>query len=1339
MCKGTINASGTSGGTIFLAASGNVTLEPGSLLDAHATTVAVDGYGKPIDAENEAHVEIDTASGTLNLAGGTINVSVPGADAVSGQSFGGDIHLRAPLIVNGSGDSLQVSSIGTIIGATSVDLEAYEAFTPTNVVAGGGAGGANLGIIDAALVSAIQSAFSGFSGVAPAIAGLANIPAGLVHFRPGVEIDYNGDIAVDVTNDTDPNQTDVNGIGTAGWDFSTWRYNNEPGYLTIRAAGNLTVNNSLSDGFVGVTSYNLANQTASYYSTQTSGSSWGFTLVSGAALGAADRRQVQSLSLLAGQGNFTLAPDNYIRTGTGDITIAVGGNLTLGNQLSTIYTAGVPTTPVNPAVDYNNPAFDPNAPYDPINNPTPNPINFPIDGGNIAITTQGDIIAVQTPQLITDWLWRQGGLNPAVTATSSTQPAFYTPEAWGPIFGLEALVYKKGRFIFSPPTIVLGDYSFAQGVGALGGGNITINAGGTITDLSAVIPSNGYQTGISASTPNGSSNLVVQGGGDLFVRAGGNIGVGADDLDATGRAEGGGGGDVFYVARGRGDIATLRLSAGASGTVTAEIAMDDAIVSVRSGGDLKIAPFDPLVENQVFANQNNFTLFVNGALNFSRVTQMRSYQFGYTAGSELDETSLAGDVLPAFGPFHPGGLLQGNSSSTNSFNFLHHEWGFVNLSLHIEYNLLSLTGDVGLVSKAIAGSVQVLPPTMRVTAFDGSISTGTQSDNNAAYNFLGSDFQFPAARGTADYLAYQDVSVLPALSDANPADFPTLLQPQAFLEPKGAKSKDFLTGVIATFPEQFVTSSGSTALPAIAQTHDPALLHAGDTDPVRIYSVTGNVSHGFLAVVPQTTTPPNGANLFEIPKSVWIKAGQDISLLLNQSGPSGAPVTYLTQWIENLAPGDVSVIEAGRDVNLNVRVDGPGMLYIQAGRNLIGTSQIVSEGNGDDNSLPSEGANITVLTGLGGIGAGFGPDYSGFIQSYFDPSNASKVSENYLDTVETAQDLTATAALTFLESLPPELQATYVLPAYFNELKMSGRDFNNPSAPDFGSYRRGFAAINTLFPASQYQGKIDLSQPFQGHGPDNPNDIKGNDETNTGYISTIRGGNIQLLAPGGPITVGQLNGSAGLNSGISTVRGGSISTYSAGSVEVNQSRVATLGGGSIVIWAGNTDPAKVPNPPLDEIANIDAGRGSKTELVAPPQTFLIDNSTGVISLDPAAVATGNGIATLPAVKGAPPSDIDLIAPDGTVNASDAGIRVSGNFNVAALHVITNGNVTVAGTSVGVPTVVAPNIGGLTAASNTAGASSNAADQVANQAAAQTQQQELPSLITVEVLGYGGGG
>jgi hypothetical protein len=309
---------------------------------------------------------------------------------------------------------------------------------------------------------------------------------------------------------------------------------------------------------------------------------------------------------------------------------------------------------------------------------------------------------------------------------------------------------------------------------------------------------------------------------------------------------------------------------------------------------------------------------------------------------------------------------------------------------------------------------------------------------------------------------------------------------------------------------------------------------------------------------------------------------------------------------------------------------------------------------------------------------------------------------------------------------------------------MSGRDYNNPSASDYHSYSRGFAAINTLFPGTNYLGDLDLSKQSKAtNGPDNPNNIKALDSTellaqiNYGDIATIRGGNIELLAPGGTITVGQPTGTAALNSGITTARGGSISSYSAGSVEVNQSRLATLGGGNIIIWVGNTNPAIVPNPPLNKIANIDAGKGSKTELVAPPQSFLVDDATAVIGLDPAAVATGNGIATLPAVKGAPPSDIDLIAPDGTVNASEAGIRVSGNFNVAAAHVIANGNISVTGATVGVPTIVAPNIAGLTAASSAAGSSANASAQVATQAASQTQEQTPPSLITVEVLGYGG--
>jgi hypothetical protein len=692
---------GTRGGTIQLAAGGNVTLAPGSLLDAHATSVAVDGYGKPIDAENEASVEIDTRSGTLNLAGGTINVSVPGADAVTGQAFGGDVHLRAPLIVNPSGDSLQVSSIGTIIGATSVDLEAYEAFTPAN------------GIIDASFVDSIQSAFSrsGFSGAVPPIAGLANIPAGLVHFRPGVEIDFNGDLQVAVVNDNNPN--DVSGTG--GWDFSTWRYNNEPGYLTVRASGNLTVNNSMSDGFTGVTTYSLSSQQANFKDASPNGStisqlpsgtySWAYTLVSGADLRAADVTQVESAAELSGHGNFTLAEDNYIRTGTGNIIIAAGGDMTLGNALSTIYTAGFASSPgagIAGTVTQNYAIA--------------NPINFPTNGGNIAINVQGSITAVQTPQLITDWLWRQGGEN---QAASSTTAATYTPEAWGPIFGLTGPVFLRSLAFGATGIRIMpqnGSYSFAQGIGTLGGGNITVQAGGNITDLSVVIPSSGYQISTTGTPPKGTptsaNDLAILGGGDLVVDAGGAIGPARSDTDLTG-AEQGGPGAIFYVARGIGRISTARLTS-APGTITAEIPIDDAVVSVNSGGDLKLAPFDPMVENQVFGNQNNPGIlrprvFTNGPF-------FRSYEFGYTSRTEVDETSYAGNILPAFEPFNAGETPQ--SGSDPAFQFLHHGWAYL-FSAPVEFRVFSLTGNVAamLTSSPPLGSVQVLPPTMRVTTF----------------------------------------------------------------------------------------------------------------------------------------------------------------------------------------------------------------------------------------------------------------------------------------------------------------------------------------------------------------------------------------------------------------------------------------------------------------------------------------------------------------------------------------------------------------------------------------------------------------------------------------------
>jgi len=66
-------------------------------------------------------------------------------------------------------------------------------------------------------------------------------------------------------------------------------------------------------------------------------------------------------------------------------------------------------------------------------------------------------------------------------------------------------------------------------------------------------------------------------------------------------------------------------------------------------------------------------------------------------------------------------------------------------------------------------------------------------------------------------------------------------------------------------------------------------------------------------------------------------------------------------------------------------------------------------------------------------------------------------------------------------------------------------------------------------------------------------------------------------------------------------------------------------------------------------------------------------------------------------------------------------------------VLNASNVQVGGTATGVSTVVAPNIAALTSASNTAGASTKTAEPPA---AAKNNDQ--PSIIIVEFLGFGGG-
>lgn len=352
-------------------------------------------------------------------------------------------------------------------------------------------------------------------------------------------------------------------------------------------------------------------------------------------------------------------------------------------------------------------------------------------------------------------------------------------------------------------------------------------------------------------------------------------------------------------------------------------------------------------------------------------------------------------------------------------------------------------------------------------------------------------------------------------------------------------------------------------------------------------------------------------------------------------------------------------------------------------------------------------------------------------------------------------DAATTDARAFFNALPPDQQRAYLRNVYYAELRESGREYNDPDGKRFGSYLRGREAIATLFPAQEVQGQaltyegdltmfssalyfnadyvsnnIGRTRPTPGvtyitkaqwEAMGSPGyNVSFYDVLDAG-IHTNFGGDISIMTPGGRTLVGIDGGfNPGPGSGVITQGDGNINLYALDSILMGQSRIFTTFGGSILAWSAEGD--------------INAGRGSKTSMVYTPQRREYD-SVGNIALSPSAPTTGAGIATLNPIPEIPPGDIDLIAPLGTVDAGEAGIRVSGDVNIAALRVVNAENIQVQGESTGIPMVAAVNVGALTSASTAASTAASAASDAVRGARAAAQR-ALPSIINVQILGFG---
>lgn len=248
----------------------------------------------------------------------------------------------------------------------------------------------------------------------------------------------------------------------------------------------------------------------------------------------------------------------------------------------------------------------------------------------------------------------------------------------------------------------------------------------------------------------------------------------------------------------------------------------------------------------------------------------------------------------------------------------------------------------------------------------------------------------------------------------------------------------------------------------------------------------------------------------------------------------------------------------------------------------------------------------------------------------------------------------------------------------------------------------------------------------------------GNIDSYLTAVESYAGGSVDLLAPGGGITVGLTAApSSGRPIGIITNAGGAIDSFLSGDFDINTGKVITEQGGDILIYTTAGD--------------IDAGRGAKTsQSVPPPKRIPLFNGTTFLGFQYLAStgAAGSGIQTVtskpdgPASIAPPAGSIYLFAPEGTINAGEAGITSGANLFISAQTVLNADNISAAGTAVGVPTVTIGSIASSLSASGatTATGTTNNADQAAAAAAAAAQAAAAaaftPSILTVDVLGFG---
>ncbi|HEJ4904642.1 TPA: filamentous hemagglutinin family protein [Pseudomonas aeruginosa] len=999
---------------------------------------------------------------------------------------------------------------------------------------------------------------------------------------------------------------------------------------------------------------------------------------------------------------------SVLRTGTGDLDLFAAGNLRMDSPFG-VYTAGTAS-----AVDssYNlarardggsvlrDPALGGYEQWVDGGEQSLYSAWYPALGGNLTLAVGGDLrgdvlgrLSGAVPNAgydsaaVGNWLWRQGSGSTAGTADRT---------AWWINFGTYAR--QPGGDGAAAATQQVG----FTGIGTLGGGDLSLKVAGdagVIEARTSSVPqetsqrSQGLVLAVGGSGRVGADGqLTLSGGGDMDVRIGGAL----NPLTPFDQ------GSSLYGA-----MVNLRGNAQVRATSLGGIDLIyGRLDSQQVPGERRA--YDPFVSTLGLANGG--PTLVPGDATFSL--------------NSLGDLVLQGVVDPGRTPLMNGTPYTSASGVEG--------YGLSGFSLWTERTAIDLTSAGGNLTPVSRGrteqdtdSALVYPAKLSAVALTGSLYYGNATLPENARSDRTALVLAPSSQGRLDLLAGDSIyagGYSISRSGASTGSLATPLNP----------SYQGYTGI--TRQVDNLSSDGSRA----DTNHFPLFAFGANSvsgewgaalEPSRFYALAGDlvgVDSGRLLRYTGTSDVRFGQLRYEGHGAVRMIAGRDIvssgTGLGSERTASDNMGVYASSGnlFVNTSATDVSLVQAGRDILYgNFNVAGPGSLEISAGRNLLMNDEVAvtslgAVAAGDTRS----GASIVLQAGASQA------DYSGFLRRYLEldnlaqagtplaeqPGKVVRIYENELiEWLSGRYGFSGDAqqAREFLAGLSAEQQRIFAREVYFAELKAGGREYNEVGGVRQGSYLRGRNAIAALFPERDpagnpisYEGDIVM---YGGAG-----------------VHTNFGGDIQLLTPGGQQVFGIEGEAPPSTAGVVTQGVGNIRSYALSSILLGQSRVMTTFGGDIQIWSAEGD--------------INAGRGSKTTVVYTPPRRIYD-AWGNVSLSPQVPSTGAGIATLNPIPEVAPGDIDLIAPLGTIDAGEAGIRVSGNVNVAALQVVNAANIQTQGQSSGIPLVASVNTGALTSASAAASSATQAAEDVSRQQQAAARQR-MPSVITVQVLGFG---